>query len=73
MTLQTLYDAAMLRGPRSVPLLGRLGGGTIATISDSQPFRVVGSNAVVYQLRQATGKVVALRCWLKDEIPPDLV
>jgi phosphotransferase family enzyme len=73
MTLQTLYDAAMLRGPRSVPLLGRLGGGTIATISESQPFRVIGSNAVVYQLRQATGKVVALRCWLNDEIPPELI
>ena len=73
MTLQTLYDAAMLRGPRSVPLLGRLGGGTIATISDSQPFRVVGSNAVVYQLRQPTGKVVALRCWLQDEIPAELI
>jgi len=73
MTLQTLYDAAMLRGPRSVPLLGRLGGGTIATISDSQPFRVVGSHAVVYQLRQPTGKVVALRCWLQDEISAELI
>jgi hypothetical protein len=73
MTLQTLYDNAMLRGPRSVPVIGQLGGGTIATISDSQPFRVVGTNAVVYQLRQATGKVAALRCWLEDDIPPDVI
>ena len=68
MTIQTLYDSAMLRGVRSVPVIGRLGGGTIATISDSQPFRVVGADAVVYQLRQATGRVVALRCWLKDDV-----
>src|SRR4029078_4507322 len=32
-----------------------------------------GSNAVVYQLRQPTGKVVALRCWLQDEIPAELI
>jgi hypothetical protein len=73
MTLQTLYDSAMLRGVRSVPVIGRLGGGTIATVSDSQPFRVVGANAIVYQLRQATGKVVALRCWLDHEISADVV
>jgi hypothetical protein len=50
-----------------------LGGGTIATISDSQPFRVVGREAVVYQLRQATGKVAALRCWLEDDISPEMI
>lgn len=73
MTIQTLYDSAMLRGVRSVPVIGRLGGGTIATISDSQPFRVNGQSAVVYQLRQATGRVLALRCWLEADLPADLL
>ena len=73
MTIQTHYDSAMLRGPRSVPVIARLGGGTIATVGDNNPFRVAGNEAVVYQLRQATGKVLALRVWLADEIDPDLV
>ena len=69
MTLLTLYDNAMLRGPRSVPVVGRLGGGVLATVSEGQPFRAVGAQAVAYQLRQPSGKVVALRCWLDDQIP----
>lgn len=68
MTLLTQYDQAMLRGPRSVPVIGRLGGGTLATVSEGLPFRAVGARAVVYQLRQPTGKVVALRCWLDDAL-----
>lgn len=69
MTLQTLYDSAMLRGPRSVPVIGRLGGGVLATVSEGQPFRAAGARAVVYQLRQPTGKVLGLRCWLDDQVP----
>jgi hypothetical protein len=63
----------MLRGPRSVPAITRLGGGTISTIGDAQPYRVLGNEAVVYQLRQATGKVLALRCWLNDAVDPEII
>ncbi|MDQ2682041.1 MAG: hypothetical protein M3Y37_00800, partial [Chloroflexota bacterium] len=63
MSLLTQYDNAMVRGQRSVPVISRLGGGTLATIGDNTPFRVAGATAVVYQLRQPTGKVLALRAW----------
>ncbi len=56
-----------------MPIIGRLGGGTLATVGDNHPFRVVGNEAVVYQLRQATGKVLALRAWLTEDLDPDLV
>jgi hypothetical protein len=73
MTSVTHYDSAMLRGPGTAPVIGRMGGGTIASFTDSQPFRVVGANAVVYQLRQPNGKVEALRCWLADEVSPEVI
>ena len=72
MTSLTRHDQAMLRGQRSVPAISRLGGGTLSTVADNQPYRAVGSDAVVYQLRQATGKVIGLRCWLEGEVPPEL-
>ncbi|HEY7029943.1 MAG TPA: hypothetical protein VH482_01385 [Thermomicrobiales bacterium] len=55
-----------------VPAVNRLGGGTIAMAGSTQPWRVVGSQAVVYQLRQSTGRVLALRCFLDDELEPTL-
>src|SRR5688500_1134534 len=72
MTLITQYDNAMLRGARSVPVVGRLGGGALATVSEGQPFRAIGADAVAYQLRQPSGKVIALRCWLSDLTPPGM-
>lgn len=60
-TLDALDDA-MLRPGRSVPAVNRLGGGTIAMAGSDQPWRVVGSSSVVYQLRQPSGRVLALRC-----------
>ncbi|MGI8476890.1 MAG: hypothetical protein ACR2OO_11020 [Thermomicrobiales bacterium] len=66
----TLLDDAMLRAGRMVPAVNRLGGGTIALTGSSQPWRIVGTEAVVYQLRQATGRVVALRCLLADTHDP---
>lgn len=68
----TLLDDAMLRPGRMVPAVNRLGGGTIAMVGSSQPWRVVGSHAVVYQLRQSSGRVLALRCFLDDELEPTL-
>src|SRR3954471_23098529 len=73
MTSLTHHDQAMLRGTRSVPAISRLGGGTISTVGDNQPYRAVGADAVVYQLRQATGKVLGLRCWLTDAGSPEVL
>lgn len=68
----TLLDDAMLRANRMVPAVNRLGGGTIAMAGSSQPWRVVGNSAVVYQLRQPSGHVIALRCFLEDDLEPTL-
>lgn len=68
----TLLDEAMLRAGRMVPAVNRLGGGTIAMAGSQQPWRVVGSEAVVYQLRQQNGRVLALRCLLSDTPDPAL-
>jgi hypothetical protein len=55
-----------------VPAVNRLGGGTIAMAGSSQPWRVVGTDAVIYQLRQPTGRVLALRCFLADSLDPSV-
>lgn len=62
-------DDAMLRPGRSVPGVNRLGGGTITMEGPGRPWRLVGTDAVVYQLRQPTGRVLALRCPLLDTPP----
>jgi hypothetical protein len=67
----TLLDDAMLRAGRMIPAINRLGGGMIA-MAGVQPWRVIGSEAVIYQLRQSTGRVFALRCLLADTIEPAL-
>src|SRR4051812_18314813 len=68
----TLLDDAMLRAGRMAPAVKRLGGGSIAMAGSQQPWRVVGSEAVIYQLRQASGRVIALRCLLSDTPEPTL-
>jgi hypothetical protein len=68
----TLLDDAMLRPGRMVPAVNRLGGGTIAMAGSTQPWRVVGEEAAIYQLRQPSGRVIALRCFLADELEPTL-
>ena len=67
-------DAAMLHPGRAVPAVNRLGGGAIAMTAPDRPWRVVGASAAVYQLRQPSGNIVALRCLLAepDEIDPAL-
>ena len=59
-------DAAMLRPGRSVPAVNRLGGGAVAMAGADQPWRLVGRSAAVYQLRQPSGHVLALRCPLAE-------
>ena len=66
----TLLDDAMLRAVRMVPAVSRLGGGSIAMAGSQQPWRVVGAESVVYQLRQTNGRVLALRCLLSDTQEP---
>lgn len=60
------FDAAMLQVGRSVPAVQRLGGGTIAMSGQRQPWRIVGRDAVIYQLNQPSGSALALRCPLGD-------
>jgi len=56
-----------------VPAINRLGGGVIAMAGSQQPWRVVGAESVVYQLRQSSGRVLALRCLLSDTPDPSFV
>ena len=59
-------DAALAGSTRTVPAIVRLGGGTVPQTAADRPWRVVGGDAVVYQLRQPSGRVLALRCPLSD-------
>ena len=64
-------DTAMLQPGRAVPAVSRLGGGAIAMAAPAQPWRLVGRNAAIYQLRHPSGETVALRCFLGDEAALD--
>jgi len=64
-------DRAMLQPGRFVPAVNRLGGGAIAMSDPDRPWRVVGATAAVYQLRQASGRVLALRCPLSERVGGD--
>ena len=65
-------DAAMLQPARSVPAVRRLGGGAVRTDDSGRPLRAVGRDAVVYELRMPTGRIVALRCHLRPDAQRDL-
>lgn len=56
-----ILDRAMLYPGPNLPVIGRVGGGQIAMAEPDRPWRVVGMDAAVYQLRQPTGRVIALR------------
>ncbi len=62
-------DAAMLSADRSIIALPHLGGGQIAA-TGRQLFRQAGTDAAVYQLRQAGGHVLALRVPYTDTLNP---
>ncbi len=69
-TLESL-DAAMLAPDRWVIALPRLGGGQIAA-TGRQLFRLAGTDAAVYQLRQANGRALALRVPYTDTLNPTI-
>lgn len=62
------FDHAMLRPGRNLAAFRALGGGSIAMSGAHQPFRVAGSDAVVYRLENAAPGYVALRCFLTDKL-----
>ena len=66
------FDAAMRSANQSLIALPRLGGGQIVA-RDRTPLRVVGAEAAVYQLRQANGRTLALRCPFTDTLNPAIV
>ncbi len=64
-------DAAMLQPARSVPAVRQLGGGTIRMDDTGRPLRTIGRDAVVYELRTPSGRIVALRCHLRADARRD--
>lgn len=69
MPTREALDDAMRHPGRAVPAINRLGGGTVAQASGGRPLHAVGTTSVVYQLRQPSGRTLALRCPLAE--PPD--
>ncbi|HEV2527354.1 MAG TPA: hypothetical protein VGT61_02750 [Thermomicrobiales bacterium] len=69
-TLDAL-DAAMLTADRSFLALPRIGGGQV-TVTGGQPVRQVGSDAAVYQVRQANGRTLAVRVPFTDTLNPTI-
>jgi hypothetical protein len=64
-------DAAMLQPARSVPAARRLGGGLIRVNDAGHPLRAVGRDAVVYELRTPSGRILILRCFLRPDAHRD--
>ena len=64
-------DAAMMQPARSVPAVRRLGGGLIRMNDAGRPLRAVGRDAVVYELRTPTGRILVLRCFLRPDAHRD--
>jgi hypothetical protein len=64
-------DAAMLQPARSVPAVRRLGGGLIRMNDAGRPLRAVGRDAVVYELRTPSGRILVLRCFLRADAHRD--
>ncbi len=54
-------DAAMMQATVSVPAVRRLGGGTVRLNDAGRPLRATGRDAVIYELRAPTGRILALR------------
>ena len=64
-------DAAMMQPARSVPAVRRLGGGLIRMNDAGRPLRAVGRDAVVYELRTPSGRILVLRCFLRPDAHRD--
>lgn len=65
-------DAAMMQTAVSVPAVRRLGGGTIRLNDAGRPLRATGHDAVVYEMRAPSGRILALRCLVRPESERDL-
>jgi hypothetical protein len=63
----TDLDAAMTQPAHFVPAVRQLGNGVIRLDQAGHPIREHGRDAVVYELRGPTGRIVALRCFLIDD------
>jgi hypothetical protein len=61
-------DAAMMQPALSVPAVRRLGGGSIRLNDNARPLRVEGRDAVVYELRTPSGRILALRVLLRPNV-----
>ncbi|MFN8593629.1 MAG: hypothetical protein U0031_19380 [Thermomicrobiales bacterium] len=55
-------DTAMMQPGLSVPAIRHLQGGAIRRNSEGRPLRVIGRDAVVYELEASDGRIWALRC-----------
>ncbi|MGH7606771.1 MAG: hypothetical protein ACREME_05485, partial [Gemmatimonadales bacterium] len=64
-------DAAMMHPARFVPAVRHLGGGSIRMNDAGRPLQTVGRDAVVYELRTPTGRILALRCLLHADAQQD--
>ncbi len=71
MTIVSDLDAAMMQPARSVPAVRRLGGGLVRMNDAGRPVRVVGRDAVIYELRTPTGRILVLRCFLRPDAERD--
>jgi hypothetical protein len=64
-------DAAMMQPALSVPAVRQLGGGSIRLNDNARPLRMEGRDAVVYELRTPSGRIVALRAHMRGESQRD--
>jgi hypothetical protein len=71
MSIVSDLDAAMMQPARSVPAVRRLGGGLVRVNDAGRPVRVMGRNAVTYELRTPTGRILVLRCFLRTDAQRD--
>ena len=60
-------DAAMLQPALLVPAVRHLGGGSIRLNDSGRPLRAEGRDAVVYELRTPSGRILALRAHLRPD------
>lgn len=67
----TELDAAMAEPAHFVPALRQLGNGVVRLDQSGHPLREQGRDAVVYELRSPTGRIVALRCFLRNDTNRD--
>ena len=65
-------DAAMAQPAHFVPALRQLGNGVIRLDQAGHPIREHGRDAVVYELRTPTGRILALRIFLTNDTNRDM-